>query len=290
MKNRLILVGLLLALFVSAVHADADNDPLLGEHRLVLQDGREFAGLCLGADRQRVRFEVTSGAGSAELTFRVDQVRRLVLPGQEWVEETLALLEQGETELAYERLQRIAQVRGRFLPVLSTYDREVLLAYAEVALERDDLFEAVATAQRLDYFWQEQPEQQQRTTDVIVLGLYKLGLKDQTIELASKLTGQATLFSPSAAGWYVLGELAFAQGDFRAALHQALRPIVFTSPFPTAHLDRAYGLAIRAALALERPELATQLYRDMQRQRLAWPNDQPFPALLDSENTQPKAI
>ena len=233
--------------------------------------GRSVLGILDGCRDGRLYLRLATDGGEVGYSFAPVEIARLTLPGSELHADAIELAERGDLAAALPRWEALARHRLRYLPVLTTEDRQVLWTLAEHAAEADPGTVA-AVLQHLEAMAASAEERFLIVEARLELAL-RAGDVDAMRSLAEGWCALADTAASSARGWRVLARLAYDSGDYDRARWIALQPVTFFGDVIVRDLGACYAIAVAAADRMGDPAHASILVADMRRRSIPWPVD-----------------
>jgi hypothetical protein len=274
LAQRLACAALLVSgsLSLHALDMRAVEAELSGPITILLDGGNRQTGTVNFWDGERLRLEVSLGAGSAEMTYPAEEIVDIGFPGTEYlnllsdytrdpnrVEESLALF------------RAFYKQRGAYLQFMNPGELDLFIRYARYALEKDEPLRAVAIIEVLRPYIEDEALLKS-LDDSALLAFFLGGLKNEAEAQARKWIEAAGPAHESALGWRILAEIHFEKERYEEALWTALYPVAFANQMPMEHLNECYAFAIAAAKETRQQELSERLTREMAERELAWPD------------------
>lgn len=243
--------------------------------RLDLADGRQFEGSLLGIRSGYVTIEVRRQGDRAELRFPRSAVERIAFSDAADRDKAIALLEEGQSDLALATLEPMARKRAPLVGLLQKADEAVLPAAIAGLYSEGKLREALARSKewRPRLAWQEHAD---RILEIQMLASWRLERPPDAAYFARQWIDLGRPSSPSAAAWRLLAHSALAKGQTERAFWIALQPIVFAASASTSQLDHCYAIALEACRLLDRPRRGRALLEEMRQRRIEWPAEGSF--------------
>jgi len=274
MKRALfpLLFGSLIAL--SGAVEERPN-PLAHQATVITPSGKVYKGWLDGYRHDRVRLRLPADQGEVVYQFSRDEIRSLIFPDTEAIEETLTTHAADPTEPTIDLLEDTWGQRAPYLPVLDRRNRAPLLLYAESLLETDRGLESITRARRLAGIDLD-PDEKERMNRVIIRGYEQTGLHDEAKVLAEGWCRTHLPSGSSALGWAVLARQALREENWEEALWFGLHPVAFGHDTATVDLAACYGAAVAATLKLEDHTEAVNLVNEMRRRGISWPRSEPL--------------
>lgn len=249
---------------------------LSGPAQILLQNGNRQMGMITSWNGDLLRLKVKLGAGSAEMTFRADEIKDIGFSGenrlqtlQTWTEDPARATD------ALALFRAFYQQRGAFLQYMDASELNLFVNYALFALKQGKPLRAVAMIEVLRPYIQDDARLKS-LDDAALLGLFLGGMNEQAESQAIKWIEAAEPAGESALGWRILAEMRLREERYEDALWRALYPIAFANQMPMEHLEFCYALAIRAAIGSDQEALAERLTDEMLNRGLAWPSENPL--------------
>jgi len=260
---------------------------LSGPATAVVKNGSTYQGKISRTDEGDLQILIESGDGEAILTFPPEEIETLIFPGAALISLAEELIRDGRLGEARPLLLALYRQRRGFLPFLA--DSEVLLftALPEASLLGGQPEDAIAMARNLLPYLTSKPLRE-KLRAAVLLGHYRLGLKEEAKNLAADWIARRDLYGDSALGWWIQARIDFEEKNFTGALWTSLHPIVFSGQMPMDYLSDCYALAIAASHELQKEEKTHLLLHEMQTRGFHWPEDEFFARyrLLYDENSK----
>lgn len=269
-----ILVGLWTVGHLGA-QVDDPPDPLAHQATLITNPGKVYRGWLDGFRHDRVRLRLPADQGEVIYQFSGEEIRSLVFPGTDTIDEAIAMAEADQVPLPVDLLKTTWTLRAPYLPVLNRSNRAPLLLYAEVLLQDGRTLEGISRARRLAGVDLES-EETERMDRVIIEGFEQAGLLDEASVLAEEWCLTHLPSGPSALGWAVLARIALREKNWEKALWFGLHPVAFGHDAAATGLADCYGATVAAALELGDDAEAVALVNEMRRRNIPWPREEPL--------------
>ncbi len=251
------------------------NALLSGPATAVVKNGFTYQGKLSRTDQGDLRILIESDGGEAILTFPREEIEAVIFPGAALISLAEDWVREGSLGEAQPVLRALYRQRRSFLPFLTDSERLLLSALPEASLLNDQPEDAIAIARNLlPYITSDPLREKLRAT--VLLGHYRLGLKEEAKDLATEWIGRQNLYGNSALGWWVRAKIDFEEKNFTGALWTSLHPIVFSGQMPMDYLSDCYALAIAASHELQKEAKAHLLYSEMQTRGIHWPEEELF--------------
>lgn len=238
---------------------------------VTLKDGRQLEGTVKKTADQEITLTARVAGGAIEYPFTFEQIESVQFHDEAIFLEIDTHLANGEKALARKRLDARYRAKAQYFALLPSEQIMQFYPLIELHLDFGDPYAAIGVGTNLQPFVRD-PEQSQILSDTLLMAHYHLPLKEKASALADKRLRTSPRYGVSALPWYIKGQLAFDQEDYKQALIFALDPIVFSSQFPMNYLEHCYALAIAAHSKLGEGEAVHTLAQEMQNRGLKWPN------------------
>lgn len=240
------------------------------------QEGRSFEGELQLLPDGRLSLEVAADEGSAAYTFSKDSVSGLEFLDAEALEAGLDAYADKQYATAVGLLENVHRERSPFFRIY-THPRlaEPSLTLGKAYLEEERFADAAGVAGVLLGADFTDPTVKDTANEILLMAFFGLERWDETEVLARRWCEQHEPVDDSALGWWILGEVHLARGDFEKARWTSLQPITFSSQFPKAYLRECYHVAITSWLG-ESPDQALKLYKEYQDRGYEWPEGMHF--------------
>ena len=275
---RILLVSLAFCLPVKTVIClnESEIRTLLSEpFTVVVKNGSSYKGKLSRTDQGDLQILIESGDGEAILTFRAEEIDTLNFPGDALIPLAKEWIRDGNLAEARPLLLALYRQRRSYLPFLADSDVLLFTALPEASLLGGQPEDAIATARNLLPYVTSEPLRE-KLRAAVLLGYFRLGLKEEARKLAADWIARRDLYGDSALGWWIQARIDFEEKNFTGALWTSLHPIVFSGQMPMAYLSNCYALAIAASHELQKEEKAHWLLSEMQTCGFHWPKDEFF--------------
>ncbi|MFB9899876.1 hypothetical protein ACFFOV_05595 [Cerasicoccus arenae] len=260
---------------------------------LVLKNRAPLSGKAMGIIDGKLIFRSQRGGGTLDYRYALGEIERLQFPGNEVAFASNELLGAGQDEEALPLMRALYEQRKDYLALLTIGEQAYFARYAELEFKLGDPYAGLGAGLSLLPAIQD-PQLKRTVDDLVLLGYYRLPLKQNTRQLANDWIANHEPYGPSALGYYVLGRMEFDQDNYESALWRTLEPVALSSQFPMDYLDYCYALAIAACVELENETEEQSLRQEMAQRGIAWPNiddlaayQEPAANPLKTEPTKP---
>lgn len=250
------------------------EDELRQAVKVLRKDGRIFEGTGREFSPDSLQLHARMGGGEVEFTIQAENIESITFPGSTIKQEINTLISNGDYATASQLLDTLFRQQANYFPYMREDEIEYFTRYVNLALTLEDPTRAIAVAKKMkknlsDSFVIDHLE------DAILLGYYRLNIRDETMKFVGQWLEKAGSYHSSALGWWIKAQLAYREADYEGALWTTLFPISLSSQFPMPFLDKCYVIAIASCHELEYEKKARLLYEEMQARYLDWPEDMP---------------
>jgi len=253
----------------------AEQEELRKPLTVVVRGGNRFTGSLVDFDGNKLSVRAIQSGGEIVLSFPVEDISDLYLPGGSILAATEEVVESGDLPQALPYLEALLISRYPIFPLVSAEDRAFFADVPMGALAIDRPAAAIAYVNALKPFLND-PESREKLKSAELLGRYMLQLNDEAETQALSWIGEQDRLPESALGFFILAAIQFEAGEYDRALRTSLQPLVFSGQIPVPYLPHCYSLAVAATHIMGNDLHRDQLLAEMAERNLDW---QPLRAL-----------